>query len=265
MARPAKGRKDRRRAAPGGRRAAREPPGSRQETLRVGGQLAGPADGPLSRALQAGAPVKQRGVAAGARPAGGRVLQFLAGQVARAVLPQPPAQPRPGSKKRLMGDLDRVPRDGEQPGAGIRIDHGRGRTAGTQGSDANRAPDVIVGTVADLYQAQENHPGLAPPGIAQPGVNTLGALPHGVLDAAGGPVALQGQRHPVALLPGRPQRVRQQRQPPGVVVPGQVLSRRVPLPAAGPQVREQDLDQPRFDLEPGCCGRAADRLPQLLR
>jgi hypothetical protein len=71
---------------------------------------------------------------------------------------------------------------------------------------------------------QEQEPGFRLGGVVQAGEDPLGALGDRVLDAAGGPIPVDGQSAAVALLPGGLERMRQQWQPPGAVVRGQIAA-----------------------------------------
>ena len=112
--------------------------------------------------------------------------------------------------------------------------------------------------VAHLDQPQEQRPGRLPPGLVQAGEHLVRAGRDGVPDPAGELVAMQGQPVAFVLRPGGPQRVGQQRQPPGLV-PG-LIGRAV---AGHPGVPEQHLDQARLDVQAHVLGWEQNGLAQL--
>ena len=229
---------------------------------KVAGMGALPADG----GLEAGAPVQYRRVAATAVPSGGGVLDLLSRQVPRTVFFEPAFQLWPGAEQRLVCDLDRILAAGEQAAADVGAEHGLGGGVRGQVGASDWAAGVAGSAGADFDQAQEHHLRLALPCLVQPSVDTVSRLGDGVVNAPGRPVAVDGERGAVALRPGGPQRIREQRQPPGVVVRGR-LARCLghPAIAGGPQVCEEQLSQTGFDLQASRLRRVDDRLPQLFR
>ena len=73
---------------------------------------------PVERRGKSGASIELGGVVFRAVPLGGRVDQVLVQAPALGVLLQPAPQPRPLAQQRLVGDLDRVLVDGDEPALG---------------------------------------------------------------------------------------------------------------------------------------------------
>ncbi|HEX5114112.1 MAG TPA: hypothetical protein VFW65_02830 [Pseudonocardiaceae bacterium] len=165
-----------------------------------------------------------------------------------AVLGQPPTQPRPVPDQRLVGDLQPVVVDGDQPGLGQPLHRGDHARVGQVQLGRGDPPLGVLGTVAQRDQSQEQR--LRQPlfVLAQTGIDQFCRPRDGMPDAARGLIAGQGQRRPAAPQPGLPQRVRQQWQ--HAVLSGAV---------------GHDLgDQRRLHHRPGLPGRSGDRCPELL-
>src|SRR6185437_13744545 len=99
-------------------------------------------------------------------------------------------------------------------------------------------------------------------GRAELAEGLLGRGRYGVLDSAGGDVAVDGQHVAVPLLPGHAQRVGKQRQLARVVArrPASRL-RRTPLTT---EIPLEHLDQPGLQLQADSLAWQDDGLPQFL-
>ena len=157
------------------------------------------------------------------------------------VLRQPPTQARPHLDQRLVGDLDTVSVDAHQP----RVDElfqemgllvvGGDLGEGHPGTD--RAP-VLGGD----DQAQQELTQARPLRRVHRFVECFGGQCHGVPDAAGRAVPLDGQRLTLTALPDLPQHVREHGQ-----------RRRLSF-----DVAYQEVDESRLQSQPGTSRGAFD-------
>ena len=162
------------------------------------------------------------------------------------VVVEPAAQPRPDPDQRLVGDLDRVAVDADQPGLDQLLDEPLVRLVG--GDLGARHPGAHrVAVLGGHHQPQQQAAEPAALGVVHRVVQALRRLRDGVPDPAGGPVAVDGQRRALAPFPGLTQHVREQRQ-----------RGRLTLDLA-----DQQVDQARLEPQPGATGGALDRAAQV--
>jgi hypothetical protein len=167
-----------------------------------------------------------------------------------AVLVEPGPQGRPLADQGLVGDLGRPLAEGHEPRLGEpleqRLHHlGRDRV-GDELVDVH-APAAFGCGVAELREPEEH---AARHGAAvgrQGGEHAVGGARDRRGDAAGLAVALDGERASVAALPGGAERVREERQRPGL---------------AG-DVAQGQLDQPGLEPQPGEACRLSHRSLEL--
>ena len=163
------------------------------------------------------------------------------------VLVEPAPQARPGPGERLVGELDDAVVAGDQPGADQQLDEAaRGRRRSPPGGAGSRLRTGCPrGSGATSRSSRSRSSGRWSAGTCV--VELLGRLGDGAPDAAGGAVAVDGERPPLAALPGGAQGVGQQRQ-------GARLALDLP---------HQQVDQPRFEQQPGLVRRPLDGRPQI--
>ena len=157
-----------------------------------------------------------------------------------AVGVDPAPQAGPGGQQRLVGDLDGVLVDGEQPARDEEVEHLADLTAPGQLRALHPAPRV--GQVrGDVHEPQEDPPDELLPIGGQLGERLLRGLRHAARDAAHRVVVGDGHPHALTPPPRRQQRVRQQGQ----------QARRAGLGPGPVHVGEQDLDQAVLDRHAG--------------
>ncbi len=204
----------------------------------------------LLRADQAGASVEGAGVAVVFQPGAGGLGEAAVVAEAFTVLVDPGAEARPAGDEGLVGELDAVLVDGDEPVAGQLFHHDRQIPVGplVQFGAGQRAAGVGV-ALTGLDQAEEQAAGGTGLGRGQLAVRLFGGRRDGSADPARRLVRAQGQQSAAAPLPGLQQRVRQHRQR-ARLVEDLVHDPRGQLP---------------LDQQPDRLGRSDDRLTQLVR
>ena len=220
-----------------------EAPLGRVERIRM-------ATRPVGRRTEAGAAVEVSRLAAAGLPEPRGVAEVAVEQDAGAVLLEPAPQRRPFADEHFVGDLGGAVAEGQQPRLGEPLEQRLDLLArSVLGHElAHRdAPARVLDPLAELGQAHED--------AAQERValdrdrfdNRVGRLGNGQRDAAALAVALDGQRAPVAVLPGDPQRVREQGQRPGLA--GHVAHDQLDQAGVEPQAGEaRGLDHGALEL-----------------
>ena len=139
-----------------------------------------------------------------------------------AVAVDPFVQPGPYGDQRLVGEVDGVVVEGDQPGPGQPVQDD-GRVAGAVGVEFG-ATGGTAGVVAVLARDdQPQHHSAGEPGLLRrkAAVEVLGGLGDRTPDAAGGLVPLEAQRAAAAAVPGLQERVGHQGKAAGLI--GDVL------------------------------------------
>jgi hypothetical protein len=174
----------------------------------------------------------------------------------------PRPQPRPGRQQRVVGYLRRlrVHRDqpldnepAEQVAGGIAVLQPR-QVAQRDGAASIRC------IVRHVHQAEEDPARHILLVAGEAGVDLFGGPGDRIPDAAACLVIGHHQLAAAAVLPGGEQRVREQRQRPGIVR----RARRAAGCSHRGQITQQDLDQADFHIEAHQPGRLDDRGPHLL-
>ena len=161
-----------------------------------------------------------------------------------AVLVEPAAQPRPFADQGLVGDLGGAVSSVTSRASASRRAARRlagGGALRDELVDLHAAPGVLA-ALADLGEAEEHAAEQRAVLVGQRVDDRSAVRRDRRGDAAGLAVALDGERAPVATLPGRAERVRQQRQRAG-------LAR---------DVTQDQVDQPGLEPQPREPGRLGD-------
>ncbi len=255
----------------GGHRGQQDPeaPGcaGRRPPLLLAGGAAGVEEGALDRAEirampgeallgrgEAGAAVQGPGVPGERVPGAGRFGDLAMDTQTVAGVVDPGPQPRPGGDQCLVGQVDRVAVERDQPCAGQSFQY-RGRVRGGSGGALRLQFGVVggatgvLGALTGSDQPQQDAPGDLGLLRGEPAVQLLGGAGEGAVDTACHPVGGQGQGAALAAAPGLQQGVGHQRQSAGFL--GDVLD---------------DLrGQRALDDQPGGRGGPDDRRTQLGR
>ena len=162
------------------------------------------------------------------------------------VVVQPGPQAGPGPGQRLVGQLDGVVVAGHQPGSDQQLDEPLVLGVGGDGAAGDAAAHRFA-VRGGGHQAQQQVAQQWPLLGGYLVVDLLGRLGDRASDPTGGLVALDGERAALAPLPRLVQRVRQQRQRPGLAL----------------DLAHQQVDQARLQQQPGLAGRTLDRGPQV--
>ena len=149
-----------------------------------------------------------------------------------AVAVDPLPEPRPGMEQRLMGDLHVLGPGGDEALLDEGVENGLGAGVELQQSAPGHAPSRASRSVGHVHEAGEYPTGQFLLVGGELGIDFFGACGDRSADAAAVAVVRDRQPPAVAALPGGQQRVRQQWQGAGVMVP------------------QQYLDQAVFDVEP---------------
>ncbi len=201
---------------------------------------------PLEGVRQAPAAVQLALGAAHGVPGVGGATEVAQDSLALDVLVEPAPQAGPGPRQRLVGELDHTVVAGDEPGSYEQLDELIALGVGSHGSAGHPESERLpVG--ARCYQAQQQVAQQRPLLGGNLLVERLGRLGHRTADAAGGAIAVHGERSSLAALPGRAQGMRQQREGTRCVL----------------HVLHQKLDQAGLEQEPGLMGRSLDGRPQI--
>ena len=206
-------------------------------------ELTGRLRGELLRRGESAAAQQQVRVAAGVAPGPGGLGEPAVRGQPGAVGVDPAPQAGPGGQQRLVGDLDGVLVDGEQPARDEEVEHLADLAdLGAPGQLRALHPAPRIGQVrGDVHEPQEDPPDEFLPIGGQLGEHLLRGLRHAADDAAHRVVVGNGHPHALTPPPRRQQRVRQQ----GQQASGTGLG---PGPV---HVGEQDLDQAVLDGHAG--------------
>ncbi len=166
---------------------------------------------PFQRLGQPSPPVELAVRPAHAVPGVGRRAQVTQDPLALDVLLEPVRQPRPGPGQRLVGDLDRLPVRGDQPGSHQPLHDVLPLRVGEQ-QPARHPGAHRVALVTGGHQAQQHLSEQLPLPGRQRFVQLLGRLRDAAADAAGRLVAGDRQGAALPALPGPAQCMREQRQ-----------------------------------------------------
>ena len=165
------------------------------------------------------------------------------------ILIEPGAQARPLPQQRLVGNLDTVAVDGEEPVVRERLERGTGVTVVLVRylGDGDTAAQTQVTLLPGVAQPQQQATHRSPHPSRQRRVSVLCHASERPVHAARCPVTSEGERPALPALPRLGQRRGQQRQCPGSPC----------------DVGNDHLDHSGFDLEAGTLGGELDGAPQL--